>query len=199
MADATLKLKSWVGATFAGWFIGAGLIILFSGLLDGLGIEGYQFYLGLGMGLGVGFMQGLILRRTNIGLLGWTMSTGLGLGIPFLLMDILKSQLGFEGGTWFIIISILVSSLISSSWQYRLLQGYPAAWRWIPANTVAWLLAVTLVFSMDYTKDYITNNLVGFIVNLSLILGGGVVLGLVSGRTLVRIVSANSTISDGRG
>jgi hypothetical protein len=195
MANATLKLKSWVGATFAGWFIGAGLIILFSGFLDGLGIEGYQFYLGLGMGLGVGFMQGLILRGTSVGIFRWTISAGLGLGVPFLLMDILKSQLGLEGGTWFIIISILVSSLISSIWQYRLLHGYENAWRWIPANTIAWLLAVAIVFSMDYTKEIITNNLVGFVVNLSLILGGGVVLGLISGRTLTRMLCPGNAIS----
>ena len=48
----------WLRATFLGWVIGFFLVIGLVLIWDAIGVGSSQFMIGVGMGAGVGFMQG---------------------------------------------------------------------------------------------------------------------------------------------
>lgn len=60
--------------------------------------------------------------------------------------------------------------------------------RWLAASFLGWTLAVALVWGMDYTKYISGHNMVLFFLNICLILGGGLVLGLITGVFLRRVL-----------
>lgn len=85
------SVRRWTWATFGGWFIGVFLIMMLSGLLDSLGIEGMQFYLGLGMGAGVGLAQWLVLRKYLTISALWIAVSALTMGAPTVIFDLMPT------------------------------------------------------------------------------------------------------------
>lgn len=63
MTGTSFTVVRWVTFTFWGWLLGVAFILLVSSLLGAMGIEDMQFYLGVGMGAGVGFTQWFVLRK----------------------------------------------------------------------------------------------------------------------------------------
>ena len=51
-----------------------------------------QFYLGAGMGFGVGLAQWIMLRRHFARLKNWIWSSALGMGIPFIAPDLVMTD-----------------------------------------------------------------------------------------------------------
>jgi hypothetical protein len=186
-----LSLAKWTIFTFIGWFTGIVFMVVLSGFLDSIGIEKFQFYVGLGIGTGVGFFQWLVLKKSGV-TMQWMWSAVLGLGIPFLLLDII-SLYAIPLGSAYLPISVVSGAILTSIFQFRILKKYSTnAARWLLGSVGAWVLASAVVLSIDYTKYLTQNNWVGFALNLTLILGGGVVLGLVSGKVLNAILKNNS-------
>lgn len=183
-----IALARWTRVTFYGWLLGVILILVLSSLLDSAGIEHMQFYLGVGMGAGVGFTQWLVLKKhIPIGK-NWILHAVIGMGIPFVILDLLPD----DTIAYKLPLSITLGSLCVGFLQFTMLKRYsPKAYLWIPGCVIGWVLAVGTAFIVDYTKQLapiISSNLMLALLNLFLILAGGVVLGVVTGLTLRRMI-----------
>lgn len=183
----TISLKKWTLSTFLGWLLSVVFILILSGIFDGLGIEGYQFYLGISVGLGVGLTQWLRLRKySSIGI-KWVLYTALGAGLPFLIFDLLKLYGHVNFGERYLLYSVSVAGISVGIMQYQLLKTYsPKAINWIPLSLVGWICAALTVLGINSSMQYIKQPLLGLIVNLSLILAGGIVLGLITGSFIAK-------------
>ena len=187
IAEKQFTVKRWILATFGGWFLGVILILMLSGVLDSAGIEGMQFYLGLGMGSGVGLVQWFSLRKMVAVSYFWILYSALGMGIPFIIFDLIP------GGTisYKLPLSISLGALTVGLLQFTILKKYSAkAYLWIFGSFIGWILSVATVFIIDYTMAIKVSgymNLVMALINLLLILAGGIVLGIISGITLKKI------------
>lgn len=182
----------WTKATFAGWCLSIIAILVLSGLFDGIGIENLQFYLGIGMALGTGYMQWRVLRRTHGISSKWIWYSVIGMGAPFLLFDLLKLFAGLQLGANYIKYSLCIASVLSGILQFLVLRKHAnKAGLWVVASILGWVAATGTVLIIDYTRG-IANNLAAFFINLSLILTGGLVLGLITGWFLVYILGSNA-------
>ncbi len=183
-----ISLKKWTLSTFLGWLLSVVFILILSGIFDGLGIEGYQFYLGISVGLGVGLTQWLRLRKySSIGI-KWTWYTALGAGIPFLIFDLLKIYGHINFGERYLLYSVSVAGLSVGIMQYLLLRPYSQkAINWIPLSLIGWICAALTVLGINSSMQHIKQPLLGLIVNLSLILAGGIVLGLITGSFISKL------------
>ncbi|MBN9484227.1 MAG: hypothetical protein BGO70_12070 [Bacteroidetes bacterium 43-93] len=184
----TISIKRWIWSTSLGWLLSVVFIILLSGIFDSVGIHGYQCYVGIGVGMGVGFMQWVTLKkRAGFGN-KWLWYTIIGVGTPFLLFDLLKHLGHYDFGDHHLLYSVSLAGLSVGIMQSLILRRYTSkAVIWIPVNFIAWIAAGLTVLAIDHTRELIKPPLWGFIANLSLILAGGVVLGIITGLALKRI------------
>lgn len=186
------SISEWTKFTLIGWILGFVLIIVLAVVMDTLGLGNFQCFIGAGIGAGVGYMQWLVLRRRNIGSIKWFWFSTLGLTVPFLIYDLLHLFIDFELGNYLIPICAALGALISGQYQSQILmENSINANKWIISNFIAWALGAFLVFGTRFTNDLSAQVWIGFILNLLLILGGGVVLGLISGYFLKRILASN--------
>ncbi len=183
----SISLKKWTLSTFLGWLLSVVFILILSGIFDGLGIEGYQFYLGISVGMGVGLTQWLRLKKySSIGI-KWVWYTALGAGLPFLIFDLLKIYGHINFGDRYLLYSVSVAGLSVGITQYLLLKPYSSkAINWIPLSLIGWVCAALTVLALDYTKLISSSPMIGLVLNLSLILGGGAVLGLITGSFIAK-------------
>ncbi len=186
--DKQFTVIRWTKATFWGWLLGVVFILMISSFLDSIGIEGMQFYLGVGMGAGVGFAQWLSLKKYIQLNTNWIWFSILGMGVPFIIIDFIPNEtiphkLPF---------SIPLGAITAGFLQYLLLKNHlQKANLWIIGSFIGWSLGVATVFIIDYTnhlKSIISLNLVIALVNLLLILAGGIILGVISGNTMKKIL-----------
>lgn len=178
------SIKRWTLATFLGWILGVAFILILSGLFDSIGVEGWQFYLGLGMGAGVGIVQWIFHRKNSSISYLWILFSVLGLGIPFFILD-------FAPIPYKLPISVALGSVIVAILQFTVLKKhFQKAFLWIFGCFFGWAGSVATVFTIDLLmKIKVTGGmlLIMALINLLLILAGGVVLGIISGFTLKRI------------
>jgi hypothetical protein len=187
-----VSIKKWVWASFSGWFIGILLIIALSSVLDSVGIEGVQFYIGLGVGAGVAIMQWRVLLGVIPNASKWIWYTMLGLGTPFVFFDIIKKSLGFTLDDYNILICVSIGGLLVGFLQSAILKKhYKSANSWVFSSVLGWLLSAITVLAIEFTRHITQNNLVLFVVNLMLIMGGGAVLGLITAPFIRKIISQN--------
>lgn len=177
------SIKRWT-ITFLGWLLGVVFILLLSGLLDSIGVEGFQFYLGLGMGAGVGVVQWLFHRKFSPISYLWILFSAFGMGIPFIIFD-------FVPIAYKLPLSVALGALTVALLQLTALKKYfQNAFLWIFGCFFGWIIAVATVFVIDFTMTIkVTGGmlLVMALLNLFIILAGGVFLGLISGITLKKI------------
>jgi hypothetical protein len=181
LSNSPLTIQGWIKATFPGWLLGVVFILILSSLLDSVGIEHMQFYLGVGMGTGVGFTQWLFLKKSLKMDVRWFLYSILGMGLPFIIVDLLpEGMIAHKIAT-----GISMGALTTGALQHLLLKNHiKNALQWIPFSFMGWTMGVLTVFTIDYTmalKPILSNNLLLALINLLLILGGGIVLGLISG------------------
>jgi hypothetical protein len=179
---------SWLLASFAGWLLGLVLILTAALLGDMLGFGGSQFIIGAGMGTGIGYMQGRILQHLSGAAGPWLWASLMGMGAPFLVSDLLT----WAGLPFPLPLSVGAGGLLAGFLQRRILASLtPRANWWIPASFAGWILAAGMVA----ISSVLTGVLAGFygtLINLVLILLGGVVLGAVTGGALIWISSGGS-------
>ena len=185
-----LAKRKWILSTFAGWFGGAIMIIVTSMIFDGIGLEGFQFYIGISMGGCIGFFQWRTMRiSVPIGA-AWMWASLAGVGIPFLANDLLAKYGGLSLGSYFLPISVFFGGLLTGIFQYVVLKKeFSGATRWIVACWAGWIAASLTIFAIDYVTDNV-KNLAGFFINLALIFSGGPVLGWVTAATIRNILSS---------
>ena len=89
-------------------------------------------------------------------------------------------------------LSIFFGALTVGLLQFLLLKKLsPKAYLWILSSFIGWILAVATVFTVNYTMMIKVSgymNLVMALINLLLILAGGIVLGIITGMTLKKII-----------
>lgn len=189
----TFTVQRWITASFLGWLCGVVAVLFTSGLFDAAGLAGYQFFLGISVGGSVGiFQQRMLSRAAGIGM-QWIWRTLLGMGLPFLLFDLLKIYGGASFGDKSLQYSIALGGVMTSILQSLLLRqkGYFAS-RWVLTGWSGWVLATATVLAVDYTKYITSENWALFIINLTLILSGGVVLGAITGTPLKKILTRSN-------
>ena len=182
------SVNRWTKATLWGWVIGIALILIISSFLDSIRIEHTQFYLGIGMGTGVGLVQWFLLRKFIPVSINWLLFSIIGMAIPFIIFDLIPN----ETITQKLPFSIPIGALLVGFLQYTILKKHSLkAILWIIGSLLGWVLGVLTVFTIDYTnnlKSVITSNLALAALNLLLMLAGGIVLGIISGNTMKKIL-----------
>lgn len=189
MGVIQFSITRWVVSTFVGWLLGIAFILLLSGLFDSVGIEDMQFYLGIGMGAGVGFMQWRLLRKVHLIDLRWIWFSVVGLGTPFLVFDLVRYLTGKSLGSYYLPISIMLAGLLVGLFQFKILSKLVfKAKYWILMSFLGWALAALTIAGIDFLKGLSNNNWVMFSVNLFLILAGGIILGITTGPSMAKIL-----------
>jgi hypothetical protein len=195
---ASITSRQWIAASGFGWIAGVVLVIVASVLFDAAEIEGFQFYLGISIGGGVGLLQWRLLRRNNLNDPGWIWSSVFGMGFPFLLNDLLSRSGAFSFGSYYLPVSVFAGAVIVSAWQYKILFSLTsAAARWPVASFAGWIAAALMVLGVDVVKQFISHNMILFFINFVLIFAGGFVLGGISGSAMSACV-AGMTLRDKR-
>lgn len=179
----------WVPATFLGWTAGLILAIAFVIAVDAAGISGAQSPLALGMGLGVGLVQGRLVAPLLGGARGWIATTSLGLSLPFVLADVLRLiglALPYSLAAFVGIGGALVGGL-----QWRLFRRLAVARTgWWPVITpIGWILAGSTVWLNEWLPK--TPGLIGAGRYLAVVLSGGLVLGLAAAVAWRRAASSS--------
>lgn len=183
----TLSVKTWTIYSCIGWLIGVALVLLIGIPLDSLKIVG-QAMIGIGMGAGMGLMQWLVLRKQNKTGIIWLWFSIIGLGIPYILFDVLAALTGLMS-EYYLPIATAGGGLLCGYLQYRFILSKISgnAKNWILYSGVGWLLAHLVTVLL-----FITNNSIPKYFALPLafvyILIGGPILGIITGRSMVSIL-----------
>jgi len=171
-----LSKKYWLLANFLGWTIGVMLIIALSGILDQFGLEGYQFYVGLGMGFAVATTHALFLDRDFQGKIFFVLRGSIGMITPFLIADLFFPYAhGLK-----LLVCVIIGSFYFSLFTYPKNHETPIFSHHLLTYSLAWILASTPIFFIGLTMQIQSDNLGKFfiaILNLILILSGGVIMG----------------------
>ena len=185
----------WVRATFVGWILGVPLVAAFALAGEVLGIGGAQVLIGAGMGAGIGLLQVRVLRTILGSYWPWFWSCTIGLAIPFLAADIAK----IFAGEINIAVPVALAGLTVGMWQMLLLRSslQETGW-WLGANLLGWSLAAGTVFLSENAlgSDWLRGTW-GALAYLGLIVGGGLVIGLITGAALVRMRAVSPATARG--
>lgn len=157
---------------------------------DLLGAGGGESIVGLGMGVGIGYTQGRSLSRWQIPKNKWMWSSMVGMGIPFIALDIVYVVWDEFSLTFPILLAATASGgLLTGLLQQRILPlKFKRTLWWVPTCIIAWSLAGAGLGLLVEIAGNIPGRWIGFFVNLGIILFGGVLLGGITGASLVRIL-----------
>jgi len=178
----------WVRATFFGWMLGVVLVVLAAMAVDwiGNGAVDLQSVVGLGMGAGVGFTQGRVARRWLAGARHWVWTTLVGMTLPFAAFDLFPTVSRRFGDVPRILLEVAVAAFLAGLLQQRILRrNFGRAVWWIPASVAGWTLAAAFSASSSLLPGNGPGRGLTMALHFVTILGGGVVLGLVTGGALV--------------
>jgi hypothetical protein len=180
----------WLRATFLGWLLGFLLILAGSVIGDLVELGGGQFIVGIGMGAGVGYTQGRTLGQLGVAGKQWMWASAVGLGIPFIISDIIYAfWRAFSFSLAVLLANVVLAGLLVGLLQYRLLSSKSdkAIW-WIPTCIAGWTLVAAGIGVVIGASAAIPGRWLEALVNITIILSGGVVLGAVTGGSLVWIL-----------
>lgn len=180
----------WIRATLAGWLLGIPLIIILALIGEAVGIGGAQVLVGVGMGAGIGFMQGRVIKRALKAPTYWFWSCLVGVGTPFLAVDI--ARLAGKQFPYSLQASIALGGFIAGVWQQFILRPHScnSGW-WILASAFGWTLAAGTAAVADWQP---LRGLWGAVAYLTIVASGGLILGLITGAALVWMLRGNSAV-----
>lgn len=192
VSDRRVFLR-WVRATWIGWMVGVPCIVALALLGEAVGIGGSQVLVGAGMGAGIGIFQARVIRGWLPRAAPWFWSCVGGLALPFLATDIAK--LAGYSSTRTVYVSVALGGLIVGAWQALILrERFRSAGWWLASSAVGWTLAggtAMLADSLSHTRQL--RGLGGALAYLGIVALGGLVLGLVTGMSLVRLARQDSS------
>lgn len=193
MLDRKLII-SWIRLTWLGWLLGVPIITVLALIGEAVGIGGSQSLVGVGMGTGIGLMQGRVIRRLLHKSAWWVLSSIIGLGVPFLVTDISK----FAGWNipYSLFASIAIGGLIVGCWQSVLLRSrFDKTKLWVVGSLLGWTLAALPPAKADsILRSHSIRGIWGALAYLGFVAGGGLILGAVTGIFLAWIARNESTI-----
>jgi hypothetical protein len=181
--------RRWTVATSAGWLLGFVFTLAGAILADIAGVEDAQFFVGIGMGTGIGYGQlrwaGPRFGATN----RWVAASAVGMGTPFVASDVVHavwSQWSFS-----LPLSVALGGLLVGFLEGRLLRSHSrrANW-WVPACIAGWTLAAATV---GLSSLFLPGGWLALF-SLGTILLGGVVLAAVTGGALVWLLRSSPAV-----
>ena len=189
LSKIKVSVGRWTKATFIGWLLGVFLILLLSSILDAAGIEHMQFYLGVGMGTGVGLSQWWFFRNFIKLKANWIWASLFGMGLPFIILDVMRTDAIANK----LIFGVALGGITTGFFQFMILKKQSTtAWLWIIGCVIGWTLAGLTMLVIDYTMTINATgsvNLLLALLNLLIILSGGLILGVCNGITMRKILS----------
>jgi len=180
--DTRDLLLSWTKATFYGWFLGFLLVVVLT-LVAGAFGGTLQFMVGLGMGGGVGHMQGRRIGRWIERPRRWLLASALGMGAPFVVWDLAAAR-GIDL-PWALPAAVLAGGLLVGSLQWALLRRVSrrAIW-WLPACAAGWF-ASAIALSLQGANG--ATDLLRSIALLAGMFGGWIPLAALTGPALIHV------------
>lgn len=181
--DGAKLTGRWLWICFKGWLLGFAFIIVIV-LLSELFAIGDQYMVGVGMGAGVGLLQGRFLKPW-LGSSGrWWLSTTAGMGGPFVFHDLVES-VGLDA-PYSLPLHVAAGALLVGLLQWlQLRRRVPRSGWWVPVNLVGWGLPVGLLLLGEPGRLPEPWSTIGKL--LGMLFGGGI-LGAVTGPVLARFV-----------
>lgn len=179
------SLARWVRVTWLGWILGFVFIIVLASAGEALGLGGNQVLVGLGMGAGVGLLQGRALRPLLHRSGPWILVCLVGLGLPFLATDL--AQVAGHALPYSLPLAVTLGGLLVGLGQAYLLRPHvrPVS-AWVFASLVGWSLAAgTASLADGISQSHSLRGIAGALAYLGTVAGGGLLLGLVTGGALV--------------
>ncbi|MEI7964306.1 MAG: hypothetical protein WCH29_04000 [Chitinophagaceae bacterium] len=181
--------SKWILFNCIGWVLGVIILLLISAGLESIKWEG-QAAIAIGMGLGVGFMQWLVLSKQFSISLNWCWFLMIGLFIPFLAYDILARYVTLAP-EWGIVPATAIGAYLSGSLQYNFIlkKISEKTKSWIMYNFLGWfvtaafLMAISLLIVMFKSERYIMA-----ILSVLSIIFGGIILGAITGNGWKKIL-----------
>ena len=194
-----LTMKRWVLFTTYGWFIGILLVVgfaLIAELLLKMNDESDgQAVVGIGMGLGVGFMQWMAIRKylkSSTGLLVYSL---IGFSLAFILRDVIVVLLKFSIAVEATIPFAVILGALTTAWlqyKYLLKKISNKSSGWILYSILGWLLATIITMGTSILNFKLGDTFPKvFVLLLALIFlsVGGPILGYITGRFIVPILN----------
>jgi len=168
----------WIRATTLGWLLGFVFVVVLAIVWDMIGGEA-QFMVGVGMGAGVGYLQGRVARTWTGRIRPWLWASIIGMGLPFVLWDV-GSATGLKA-LFSLPVCVLSGGLLTGVLQHRLLRPrfQRTSW-WIPACIVGWGLPAGII---ALSGSGLVSPVFGILSTVAMLLGG-VLLGAVTGKAL---------------
>lgn len=171
----------WILATTLGWLLGFVILVALAFAWSPFGDEA-QFMVGVGMGCGVGYLQGRVLRKRIAASWQWCAASTFGMGMPFILCD-LFTLVGVPF-PYSLPLYMALGGLFVGLLQERLLRKLSSRSKWwVPASTLGWVLPAAAVALGDARSLGSWREGIG----LAGMFGGGIMLGVVSGVVIVWI------------
>jgi len=189
-ATDSIRPRQWIVFSSLGWIVGVIAVILISGPLEAVGLG--KTAVGLGMTGGVSAVQWIALRNRFVHAARWMPASLLGMGIPFLLIDLFRDSLPLTGEDQRMIAATAVGTLLLAALQHLwVLRERVSLFAWLGVNLVGWLLALALpfVFSVSRINAWQLPGAVKILFSFATVLGGGLIIGWMTGTVLVKSLS----------
>ena len=183
-----LHLSRWILFSTLGWLLGIALGIFFSSVFESIHVQG-QFPLAMGVAMGVGFMQWVLIRKYTPITLSWMWMLVAGLTLPFLPFDLLPFFSDWKPESY-IVIAVAIGASLSGFLQYKfcLAPINARSTRWFLFSLAGWVVAAAFVFLVFSTIKGIPRLLAVFVAFANLI-SGGPILGWITGKFMTGFIN----------
>lgn len=197
-----LTTRRWIWHSFAGWFAGLILLLVFADFSSQYHFE--FFWIGTSMAVGIGLTQWLALRNRAGITINWMWFTILGMGSVYLIFNLLYlyiqplaalfEKVDSESGMGIIVpLASPLGGLLTGWLHYKfiLLKIYPDSKRWMGASCLSWGLCSTalILYLVIAGNLHFHHYASGKLLNLVMVLGGGFVMGWITSRPIISIVN----------
>jgi len=183
-------LKSWILNTLLGWTVGFVLVVLPALLIESIGLGHMQFFVGAGMGLGVGYFQARVLKKQFGWSNHWLWITCVGLTVSFILFDFGNSFI-WEMPEYNLVLGVSFAAIVLAIWQTIYLQRKSGvkSWSFALYALLAWGSAVGMVRITDFFREWGINGWISLVyfATLAIVLSS-VSLGFFTGTGIRRYV-----------
>ena len=136
------SLSRWIFDSFWGWLLGIIIILVLSSLLDSIGIENLQFYVGIGVIAGISLAQYRHIRRYFHFDISWMIWSILSFSMPFILIDGIRHYGLYSFSQNPLMLCVILATFTLSLTQYFLIKRtmpYPLSW--CIFSIIGWSLA----------------------------------------------------------
>ncbi len=181
--------SKWKLFTGIGWILGVILVLLISAALEGIKFEG-QSAVGLGMGLGVGFMQWLAVRKQFSISLNWCWFLMIGLGLPFIAYDLMAKYIEMTP-EWGIVPATAIGALLAGYLQYNFIlkKISEKTTVWIIYNFLGWFVTAAFIILLGLLiAKFRSERYIMAILSVLSIIFGGIILGAITGNGWKKIL-----------